>query len=89
MEEQSAVITLEILEGTAKGRKELNIMVQDIEEGEAKLKDTPIDEETLRGRLGLPHKRKCVNAKTSNRQRRPGDRLPERDPVGEKRALAA
>jgi hypothetical protein len=84
MEEGSAIITREILEGTAKLAKELKIMSEDIKEGEAKLKDTPGDWEELADLLGFGSKPKqpLPSGKTNGRLR-PGERTPERDHAGE------
>lgn len=89
MEEGSSIITRDILDGTAKLAKELNIMAADIEEGEGKLKDTKGDWKVLEGRLGLDEEPSGVRGKGKSAQRRPGDRIPKRGPAGEKQVLAA
>ncbi len=89
MEEGSAIITAEILEGTAKLAKELKIMAEDIREGQAKLKDTHKDWEELRDLLGYETAVTPPPRKGGKHSARPGDRMPQRDLAGSKGAAPA
>lgn len=89
MEEGSAEITSEVLKGTAKLAKELQIMVEDIKEGEAKLIDTKIDWDKLKQSLGLEPELKSRRRNSKDPRLLPGDRKPKRDQAGELQAEAA